>query len=161
MRSVKIDAVSLPYLEEAAPAFRLALVFAQSADRDPNLRLLQTQLENLQVFAPTDGWPFMYCGGLSTTAYIVGKDAARRLVDQIGVGSMAFHAAVTRDYHETAATGRPIAQRVKGVLSIDGRSMIVSYYRFVFRMNFQSTRALASLTRFVGPGEPLRLMDAV
>ena len=148
---MQVDFVPVSHLTAMSPQFRLAEAFAMTAESSPNEHLFEAQLGSLQIFAPSDNWPFLHCGGDSTTAEIIGRDAARDLIGHVGLGASEFHAAVTSDFNWVAETGRPIAQHVQGELTIDGQPLLVSYYRYVFRLQFGAGGALGCMTRFSEP----------
>lgn len=147
MSCFQIEQIGVSKLLDDYSEFRDAEAFARNAVEDPNTPLFDAILPAVQIFSHGDGWPFLYCGTESTTAAIIGPDAAKNLMGQVGLGPRDFHEAVTPTYHQVANTGAPIAQRVKGKLAIDGVPRLVSYYRYVFPVRIQSYEALGCMTR--------------
>lgn len=154
MKCFQIEQISVSKLLDEYSEFRDAEAFSRTAIDDPNSPLFDAILPTVQIFSHGEGWPFLHCGTRSTTAEIIGEDAAKNLMGQVGLGPRDFHAAVTPTYHEVVNTGIPIAQRVKGKLSIDGVNRLVSYYRYVFPLRIQSYEALGCMTRLSTRAQP-------
>ncbi|SMF16354.1 Transcriptional regulator, contains XRE-family HTH domain [Tistlia consotensis] len=106
----------------------------------------QRQLPWLQILVPKpQGSPCLWCGQETPPAAIWGEAAAFELVGKCALPDAVFDRAISGEFLEVARTGRPIAQAARAPLSVEGRSYVVQWHRWIAPLRFLGHPAVASL----------------
>lgn len=138
-------------LEARHPAFREAVAWfertggAVAADEAGFERLLP----RLQVLVPRDDdAPYLWCGQQTPPALLLGEAFALSLIGQRALPDDAFDRAFSAAYPGVLRSGRPLTQAAGGPFVVDGRSLPLSWHRWLAPIDFRGYRAVASLAVF-------------